>query len=124
MTTPHTATPAAKKTGYHHVPTPMGTAIVGPCSDLVLPRKANFADLTYHAIEGIRIWLENGAIHEFMGKVCVRGTKDYKIVVNTVDGAAIGAFLAVHVFAITPLKGSTQLVKEALKSSLANRSFH
>lgn len=102
----------------------MGTAIVGPCSDVVLPRKANFADLTYHAIEGVRIWLENGDIREFKGKVCVRGTKDYRLVVNTVDGAAIGAFHAVHVFAITPLKGSTQLVKEALKSALSSRSFH
>lgn len=110
--------------GYRHVPTPMGTAIVGPCSDLVLPEPSNFNSLAYHAKEGVRIWLETGELREFRGQVCVRGANGYRVSVNTVDGAAIAMFMAVQIYAITPLKSNAQLMKDALQHHLQTRIFH
>ncbi len=112
------------KVGYHHVPTPMGTAIVGPCSDLVLPDPTNFSTLAYHAKEGVRIWLETGELREFEGQVTVRGATGYRVSVNTVDGAAVAMFLAVQIYAITPLKSNAHLMKDALQHHLQTRIFH
>lgn len=105
------------------VPTPMGTAVIGPDSDLSLSIHAHFNSLTYMAHDGVRIWLENGDVHEFKGPVCVRGTRDYKVTVNAVEGAACGAFLATQIFAITPLNGSATIMKMVLSSALKNRTM-
>lgn len=108
----------------YQVPTPMGTAIIGPDSNLRLSIHANFNSLAYMAQDGVRIWLENGALHEFKGPVCVRGTNDYKIIVNAIEGAAVGAFTAAQVFAITPIKGSATLMKMGLTATLKSRTLH
>ena len=113
--------PQTQTNAFSIVPTPIGTAIVGPNSDLFLGMLGDISNLTYRAPDGVRIWLENGDMHEFEGPVCVRGTKNYTVTVNTDEGAIRRAFPAVHIFAITPLTGKASLLKMVLQTTLKSR---
>jgi len=102
----------------------MGTAIVGPGSNLKLSIHTNFSNLSFHDKEGVRIWLENGEVREFKGEVMVRGTPDYRLLVTQAEGTALGHFMAVNIFAITPIKGSSTLMRNALSTALHDRTLH
>lgn len=101
----------------------MGTAIIGPASVLKLSIHANFSSLSFRDKEGVRIWLETGELREFKGEVMVHGTKDYRVLVSQAEGTAVGCFMAVEIFAITPFKGSANLMKNALSAALRERTL-
>jgi hypothetical protein len=108
----------------YHLSTPIGTAIIGPATIMTVGTADVISTMMYSSLDGLRVWLEDGNMHQFEGNVCVRGTNQNRITVNVVEGQMLRVFNAIDIFAITPARGNPELMRAVLKTALHNRALH
>ena len=111
---------------FYQVPTPMGTALIGSGACIELDSRLQIS--SYAAPNGARVWLEHGECMEFQKPVILKQIKhapqDIRIDVISMHGEVLSSFVAVAVFAITPVRGEQSMMKMALAQTFRARTIH